>query len=168
VEEEKETAMIARLGILSMALVALAACSRQADDPRPIAGSWFSDIQEVGEHGHSGFAVVSLAPDGGTRANVTLTGGSTGGNHPWYVQAGRCESEESSGAKGSNGSNDPNGSMVGSPGDYPALRPDDSGNASATILIDEQLDPEGDYHVKILQSSGNSTVVGCGDLLSNR
>jgi hypothetical protein len=107
----------------------------------------------VGPHGHGGFAIVSLVPDTGTRANVTLTGGSAGGDHPWHVHQERCDSD---------------GPIVGDASEYPRLTPDEAGNASATILLDPRLDPEGTYHVDIHQSVDDDTVVGCGDLISNR
>ena len=79
---------------LGAGLFALAACGGQERDPRPIPGSWFADVAAVGQGGHSGFAVVSLLLDGEieTRANVTLTGGSAGGVHPWFIHEGTCAS----------------------------------------------------------------------------
>jgi hypothetical protein len=144
--------MKARSFILAAALVSLG-CARQAEDPRPIAGSWFAEIEVVGPHGHGGFATVSLVPDTGTRANVTLTGGSAGGDHPWHVHQGRCGSD---------------GAIIGDPSKYPHLRPDESGNASATTLLEPRLDPDGTYYVAIHQSGEDDSEVGCGDLISNR
>ncbi len=130
----------------------LVGCHGQARDTRPVAGSWFADVRAMGEHGHSGFAVVTLLPDGGTRANLTLSGGSAGGVHPWHIHEGTCSS---------------GGPIVGDPSAYPVLQPDAGGNASATVALDVGLSTDADYHVNIHQSPDDDTVVGCGDLRSN-
>lgn len=125
-------------------------------DSRPIPGAWSGDIQSLGAEGHAGFATVTLMPDGETRANVTLRGGSAGGRHPWHIHSGLCSS----------GDADPTavGPEVGDPGAYPALEPNDTGNASATAILGVPLDPDAEYHVDVHQSEDDPTVVGCGDL----
>ncbi|HET6360694.1 MAG TPA: hypothetical protein VFH11_01395 [Gemmatimonadota bacterium] len=125
-------------------------------DSRPIAGAWSGDIQSLGAEGHSGFATVTLMPDGETRANLTLRGGSAGGRHPWHIHAGLCPS----------GDAEPTavGPEVGDPGSYPVLEPNDTGNASATAVLAVPLDPGAEYHVDVHQSEDDATVVGCGDL----
>jgi hypothetical protein len=115
--------------------------------------SWNGSISEVGASGHSGTA--SAAPmDGGTHVNVSLSGGSSGGDHPWHVHEGVCES---------------NGPIVGDPGAYPNLRPGASGDASAEAQLNVSLDPEGSYYVNIHQSANQlDTIVGCGELRPNQ
>jgi hypothetical protein len=92
--------------------------------------------------------------DGGTHVNVSLSGGSSGGDHPWHVHEGVCES---------------NGPIVGDPGAYPNLRPGASGDASAEAQLNVSLDPEGSYYVNIHQSANQlDTIVGCGELRPNQ
>lgn len=137
---------------LAVAVAALAGCGGQEHDPRPTPGSWFAEIEAVGEHGHSGFGIVTLLADGGTRANVTLTGGSAGGVHPWHVHDGTCEEE---------------GPIVGNAEAYPLLRPDASGNASATLALPVTLSRDEPYSIHIHQSSDDMTIAGCGELVTN-
>lgn len=140
------------LGVL-VAVVGLAACSARGEMDTSGTGnlqSWTGDIAADGGGGHSGFATASTDGSGGTRANVTLTGGSEGGNHPWHIHAGACGS---------------NGAIVGDATAYPALRPDASGNASATATLDVALDPQASYYVNLHQSpTALGTIVGCGEL----
>lgn len=134
---------------LATSAVALG-CAKQERDLRPIEGSWFADVEALGDDGHSGFAVVSILRDGRTRANVTLTGGSGGGVHPWHVHEGSCD-----------------GPIVGQESAYPALRPDESGNASAVATLEMRLSGDKDYYVNIHESPDDPEIVGCGKLVSN-
>jgi hypothetical protein len=85
----------------------------------------------VTEDADAGFAVVAVLQDGGTRANATLTRGSAGGVHPWHIHERLCSEM---------------GPVVGDADDYPVLRPDASGDASATetrLAQRDQEKPEG-------------------------
>lgn len=145
-----------RIVCISSLLVVTGCASGGETDSRPIPGAWSGDIQNLGAEGHSGFATVTMMPDGETRANVTLRGGSAGGHHPWHIHAGNCPSGDADTASV--------GPEVGDPSAYPALEPSDAGNASATATLSVPLDPELEYHVDIHQSADDATVVGCGDL----
>lgn len=138
--------------IVVAGLLVFVACSKQERDARPVAGSWAGEIQAVGEHGHSGFAVVALLVEGGTRANATLTGGSAGGSHPWHLHDGGC---------------DTNGAVIGNASAYPTLRPDESGNASATVTLPITLALDAPYSIHLHQSPEDDTLVGCGELVLN-
>lgn len=123
-------------------------------DRQPFPAAWTADIAALGEHGQSGFATVSVLPEGGTRANVTLSGGSAGGNHPWVLQEGTCESD---------------GPVIGDAEAYPILRPNERGNASGTTTLDLSLSADKQYALRIYQSpEDRETLVGCGNLQSNR
>jgi hypothetical protein len=137
-------------GIATLVCFALAGCASQSGMGE--GTSWNASISEVGASGHSGTA--SAAPmDGGTHVNVSLSGGSSGGDHPWHVHEGVCES---------------NGPIVGDPGAYPTLRPGASGDATAEAQLNVSLDPEGSYYVNIHQSANQlDTIVGCGELRPN-
>jgi hypothetical protein len=118
--------------------------------------AWTADVEAMGAEGHSGFATVTVMPDGGTRANLTLRGGSAGGHHPWHIHEGLCPAGDSEPS--------PVGIEVGRSEAYPALEPNERGNASATASLPLQLDPDAEYHVDIHQSQEDASVVGCGDL----
>jgi hypothetical protein len=152
----REEGLMLRIVCLSSFLLLTGCASGGETDSVPIPGAWSSDIQSVGAQGHAGFATVTMMPEGETRANLTLRGGSAGGRHPWHIHAGLCPS----------GDADPTavGPEVGDPGSYPVLEPDDVGNASATAVLSVPLDPDAEYHVDIHQSEDDPTVVGCGDL----
>lgn len=146
-----------RVVFISSFLVLTGCASGGETDPRPIPGAWTGEVQSLGgEEGKSGFATVTMLPDGETRANITLRGGSAGGRHPWHIHAGLCPSGD--------GAAEAVGPEVGDPGKYPALEPDDNGYASTTARLSVPLDPEAEYHVDIHQSDDDPTVVGCGDL----
>lgn len=132
-------------------LLVLTGCGGRDVDTRPVAGMWSADVRAVGDHGHSGFATGSIMVTGATRMNITLTGGSAGGVHPWSVRAGLCGSE---------------GPVVGEEEAYPLLSPNERGNASATATLDVTLDPAAEYHVVLRQSEADDTIVGCGDLVA--
>jgi hypothetical protein len=138
--------------IVVAGLLVFVACAKQERDARPVAGSWAGEIEAVGEHGHSGFAVVALLVEGGTRANATLTGGSAGGSHPWHLHDGGC---------------DANGPVIGNTSAYPTLRPDESGNASATVTLPITLTLDAPYSIHLHQSPEDDTLVGCGELVLN-
>ena len=142
--------------IISLLLLTGCASGGGETDSRPIPGAWSGDIQSLGAEGHSGFATVTLMPDGETRANVTLRGGSAGGRHPRHIHAGLCPSGD--------GDSSAVGPEVGDPAAYPALEPNDAGNASATAVLAVPLDADAEYHVDVHQSGDDPTVVGCGDL----
>lgn len=133
------------------AILILTGCGGRAVDTRPVPALWTADVQAVGDHGHGGFATGSIMVNGETRINLTLTGGSPGGVHPWGVRSGWCAG---------------NGSLVGTEDEYPALRPNDRGNASATATLPQSLDPGEPYSVAILQGEDDPAIVGCGDLLA--
>src|SRR5688572_11865840 len=138
--------------IVVAGLLVFVACAKQERDARPVAGSWAGEIEAVGEHGHSGFAVVALLVEGGTRANATLTGGSAGGNHPWHLHEGGCGE---------------NGPVIGNASAYPSLQPDASGNASATVTLPVTLALDRSYSIDLHQSPDDDTLVGCGELVLN-
>lgn len=139
-----------RLAAIFLAAAALAGCGKQERDPNPIVGAWYADIEGLGDDPHSGFAVVTILPDGRTRANVTLTGGSGGGAHPWHVHVGSCD-----------------GPVVGDISNYPVLRPDARGNAGAVATLGDRLAADQKYFVNIHRSPGDDSLVGCGELISN-
>jgi hypothetical protein len=145
-----------RIASISSFLLLTGCASGGETDSRPIPGAWSGDVQSLGAEGHSGFATVTLMPDGETRANLTLRGGAAGGRHPWHIHAGLCPSGDAEPT--------PVGPEVGDPEAYPALEPNDTGSASATAVLSVPLDPDAEYHVDVHQSEDDSTVVGCGDL----
>lgn len=141
--------------VISLILLASSACALAGGgetDTRPIVGAWTGEVRALGEAGHSGFATVTVFPAAGTRANLTLSGGSPGGRHPWQIREGDCGEE---------------GDVVGSPGDYPLLEPDQAGQASASVTLATDLDADGSYSVEVLQAEDDETVVGCGDLVAS-
>lgn len=142
--------MTMRILLLTGWFVALG-CAKQERDPNPVPGSWIAEIQAIGEHGHSGFAVVAIGVEGNTRANATVTRGSAGGVHPWHIHEGTCRES---------------GAIVGNAELYPLLRPDARGDASATVLIPVTLSMEAEYSVHLHQGPDDDTLVGCGELVS--
>jgi hypothetical protein len=150
-------ALMARM-ILLCWLPVLAGCASGGGetDTSPIVAAWTADVEAMGAQGHSGFATVTVLPDGVTRANLTLRGGSAGGHHPWRIREGLCPSGDSEPA--------PVGAEIGPAEAYPPLEPNEQGNASATAVLNLQLDPDAEYHLDVSQSPDDPEVVGCGNL----
>lgn len=139
------------MGIAVLATTLLLGCASRDVDRTPVEASWIGEIAAVGGDGHSGFTTATILPQGGTRVNVTLSGGSVGGRHPWHVHTGTCGS---------------GGEIVGDMAAYPVLEPNARGNASATATLGVELDPEADYHVNLHASPDElETIVGCGELV---
>lgn len=92
-----------------------------------------------------------LARDGNKmRAHVAVENATDGGMHPWHVHRGRCGYD--------------NG-IVGSASNYPILKIDDDGKASANASIDAPFPVQGDYFVNVHASSDNlQTIVACANL----
>lgn len=153
---KEERGVMSRRAI-SLLAVFVAACGggqslEGEGDPFPSA--WTAEVQALDESGHSGFATITLLPDGQTRANTTLSGGSAGGIHPWAIHEGTCDSE---------------GSIVGSADAYPVLTPNELGNASATATLNLTLASDTSYALRVFESpEDRETVVGCGELQSGR
>lgn len=145
-----------RVTLISGILLFTGCASGGETDSRPIVAAWSGEVEAMNAEGHSGFATVTVMPDGETRATLTLRGGSAGGNHPWHIHEGLCPVGDSEPS--------PVGAEIGPPGAYPALEPNDGGNASATATLALQLDPDAEYHVDLHLSPEESEVVGCGDL----
>lgn len=140
-----------RVAFICVFLLLTGCASGGHSDPRPIPAAWTGEVAAVGDHGHSGFSTVTVMPDGGTRVNLTLHGGSAGGRHPWHVHEGHCGEDT--------------GPPIGRADAYPLLEPNERGNASGTASLTEVLDPDTDYRVDIHQSIDEETVVGCGELI---
>lgn len=141
----------ALLGVVCAFLLVAGCASGGHSDPRPIPAAWTSEVLAVGEQGHSGFATVTVLPDLGTRANLTLSGGTAGGRHPWHIHEGRCGEDA--------------GGPVGPADAYPLLQPDERGNASATASLAATLDGDEAYHINVHHSLEDPTIVGCGELI---
>lgn len=139
-----------RAGALLMAAVlAAAACGGGREvDPEPIAASWTADIAGLGGSGTSGFVTMSVLPTGQTRVNATLSGAEPDGEYQWAVRQGTC--------------GDSGDSLDG---DYPVLRANAGGYASATATVTQALSVEEEYHVEVRDDA--ETSIGCGQLTSN-
>jgi hypothetical protein len=145
-----------RVAVISGFLLLTGCASGAETDSRPIVAAWTADVEAMNAEGHSGFATVTVMPDGDTRANITLRGGSAGGRHPWHIHEGLCPAGDSEPS--------PVGAQVGRAAAYPVLEPNEQGNASATATLNVRLDPDAQYHVDLHQSPEDEEVVGCGDL----
>lgn len=87
---------------------------------------------------------------GRTAVGVNLAGGTPGSTHPWHIHVGRCET---------------NGPIFGAASAYPPLRPDGSGNATATAMLDVELGSTESYFVNVHESPQNlGRIIACGDL----
>lgn len=142
---------------LTCAFLLLAGCASGGEtDSRPIPAAWTADVQAMVGTEPAGFATVTVVPDGETRANLTLRGGTARGSHPWRIRTGSCPVGDSEpGAVGNE---------VGGSEDYPHLEPNDRGNASGTATLALTLDRDDEYHLDVYQSPDDMSVVACGDL----
>ena len=148
--------LMTRILFLCLLLVLTGCASSPETDSVPIPAAWTADVQAMVGTEPGGFATVTVLPDGETRANLTLRGGTAGGRHPWRIREGRCPGGDSEPG--------PVGNEVGGADDYPPLEPNEGGNASRTAILALMLAPDAEYHLDVYQSEENMSVVACGDL----
>ncbi|MES3035364.1 MAG: hypothetical protein V4813_15300 [Gemmatimonadota bacterium] len=112
---------------------------------------WTTTLEPRGGTNVRGTASVSAgASQGTTTAEVAINGAPKDGTHPWHVHAGTCAAS---------------GAIVGPAADYPALKADSSGTATATATVNVAPPTSGDYHVNVhLSPTEMGTIVACGDL----
>ena len=153
---------------LILALGSLAACGGKKDEAMPDSGmamapagadstassmnmKWTTTLEPVGGTNVRGTASVAGGTNPGTTtAEVAINGAPKGGTHPWHVHAGTCAAS---------------GAIVGPAADYPALKADSSGTATATATVNVAPPTSGDYHVNVhLSPEKMGTIVACGDL----
>jgi hypothetical protein len=154
---EEETML--RITAMCLFLVLTGCASAKPDselDRLPVAGAWTADVQGMVGTEPAAFATVTAMPDGGTRANLTLRGGATGGRHAWRIREGRCPEGDSE--------PEPVGGEIGGGNDYPVLEPNENGNASGTASLGVTLQKDAEYHVDVYETEEAGVVVACGDL----
>lgn len=144
------------------ALAFLAACASGGSGgatPRPPASGagapsnttlrWSGQVLGMGGSGMRGSAGATTIGSR-TEVVVSISRGTPGGEHPWHVHRGTCGS---------------GGPVVGSPGAYPVLRPDQAGNANETANLSVALTTGESYYVNIHESPQNpGDIVGCAEL----
>ena len=140
--------------ICAFLLLTGCASGGSTSDPRPIPAAWTGDVEAVGDGEQGGFATVTVLPDGGTRANLTLRGGTPEGAHAWHIHAGDCGDEPDDSAE-----------SVGPADAYPLLEPDSRGNASGTVSLATSLVPDEKYHIDVHRSLDDPTILACGNLI---
>lgn len=140
-----------RARALFMAALAAGACGGggREVDPEPIAASWIADIAGGEGSGTSGFVTMSVLPTGQTRVNATVSGVQPDGEYQWAVRQGTCGEA---------------GAAVD--GEYPVLRANPNGYASATATVTQALSVDEDYHVEVRDEAA-ATPIGCGQLTSS-
>jgi hypothetical protein len=85
-----------------------------------------------------------------TRIALDLSNATPGGVHPWQIHSGQCGSDMG---------------VFGSASDYPALKVDDKGLASALATVQMVMPVEGNYYASVGASAANpETIVACGNL----
>ncbi len=119
--------------------------------PGAMNARWTTTLEPKGETQVRGTASVIAGASAGTMtAEVAITGGVKNGTHPWHVHAGTCAT---------------GGDIVGPAADYPPLKADGNGTATATTTVNIAAPTAGDYHVNIhLSPAAMGTIVSCGDL----
>ncbi len=85
-----------------------------------------------------------------TRIALALSNATPGGVHPWQIHSGQCGSDMG---------------VFGSASDYPALKVDDKGVASANATVSTTMPSDGSYYASVGASAANpETIVACGNL----
>ena len=112
---------------------------------------WTATLEPKGDSQVRGTASVMAGASAGTMtAEIAISGGANNGTHPWHVHAGTCATD---------------GAIVGPPTEYPPLKADGSGTATATTTVNIAAPATGDYHVNVhLSPEAMGTIVSCGDL----
>lgn len=96
---------------------------------------------------------VSMTPGlhtADTRIALDLSNATPGGMHPWQIHSGQCGSDMG---------------VFGSASDYPPLKVDDKGTASANATVGTAMPSQGSYYASVGASTANpETIVACGNL----
>lgn len=96
---------------------------------------------------------VSMTPglhSDDTRIALNLANATPGGVHPWQIHSGQCGSDAG---------------VFGAASDYPALKVNDDGVASANATVRTMMPSEGNYYASVSASAANpETIVACGNL----
>ena len=144
--------------MLVVGVLAIAACSgrseeNDADDVDFDATDWSAELSARAGATVTGTAVARSVGIGGgagsSTASITLTNGTPTSVHPWHVHSGTCAT---------------GGPIVGATGDYPLLEVAADRSARATASIGVGMGDETRYHVNVHRSTGDMTVIACGDL----
>jgi len=107
-------------------------------------------LSPVGGSGVSGTA-TARDMDGSTHASVSISGGRSGGVHPWHIHEGKC--------------GDANPPIVGPASAYTPLTVGGGGTATAQAHVPVELNEAKNYIVNVHASPTNmGTIVACGDL----
>lgn len=139
-----------RVSVAAVFIVAVAACDDSTTEPP--AGDpthWSAELVAEGDATLAGTAsVASLASE--LAATIEIVEGPASAVHAWYIGEGECGGEEG---------------RVGDAEDYPLLELDEEGEAVVEAEVAAGLDPDGEYHVAVLASDDDDTVVACGALV---
>lgn len=135
----------------TLATLTLAACATSpASTPTTARHDLRATLSGRGNFTNARASAHAVTVAGETSVGINFAGGESGATHPWHVHTGTCGS---------------GGGVVGSGQAYPALRPNASGNASATARLTVPLQRGQSYHVNVHRSpSDMGTIISCGDL----
>lgn len=140
------TSMACLLGLLT-----LAACDETTTEPPVDPVIWTAELAGEGEAELAGAISVESTATQYT-ASIELEGAADGAEYAWYVGAGpACGDVED---------------RIGDAGDYPVLEADEEGLAAGEATVAGALDPEVEYHVAVLSSDEEATVLACGELVA--
>jgi hypothetical protein len=139
---------------LSLALVALAACSStQTGNGEPdlsdVLGDWSATLQPQASSSVRGTARAQAAV-AATGVTINISGATPNSHLPWHVHTGTCAT---------------GGPVYGAANAYPMLHVSSSGTATATASIGQPLNEEQRYHVNVHRSETEmNVIISCGDL----
>jgi hypothetical protein len=150
--------------VAAAALLAVASCSQtpkvetdpetgrvDVDVEAPGAEeSWSANLSPVGGSGVSGTATARGMGDA-THGTVSISGGRSGGVHPWHIHEGSC--------------GDASPPIVGPASAYPPLNVGSGGTATAQAHVPVELNEARRYIVNVHASPSNlGTIIACGVL----
>ncbi|HEX2094241.1 MAG TPA: hypothetical protein VHG28_17690 [Longimicrobiaceae bacterium] len=110
---------------------------------------WNARIADRGGSGITGTSRVTVREDH-TIATLSISGGRSGGVHPWHIHEGTCAT---------------GGPVVGPASAYPPLNVASNGQASAEAHLMLQLNEAQSYHINVHASPTEmGNIVACGAL----
>lgn len=101
-----------------------------------------------GSHPVTG-SIAAVARERTTDVSIRIEGAPAVTPYAWLLRSGSCEQA---------------GERVGGAASYPALETNDSGNATATTVLSQSMQPGRAYHAAVLHGSDPQTVVACGEM----
>jgi hypothetical protein len=139
------------IALLPVVLAMACAPAFVADPTPPPVMRWQASVTGTPQFEAARADATAIRTVGGTTVEIRFAGGEPGATHPWHVHHGSCAQR---------------GGIVGEPAEYPPLQVGTDGTATATALVEFELQEGQPFHINVHRSPAElGTIVACGELV---